>query len=68
MALAGKVNALLDGRFNASLEDVRSIAGAALRHRLILSFEGEAEGVDPDAILGDVLSHLEAQQPRVGAI
>jgi MoxR-like ATPase len=68
LALAGKVNALLDGRFNVAFEDVRSIAGPALRHRLILSFEGEAEGVDPDAILGDVLSHLDAQQPRVGAI
>jgi MoxR-like ATPase len=68
LALAGKVNALLDGRFNVAFEDVRSIAWPALRHRLILSFEGEAEGVDPDAILGDVLSHLDAQQPREGAI
>ncbi len=68
MALAGKANALLDGRFNVAFEDVRSMALQALRHRLILSFEGEAEGVDPDAIVGGVLAHLGAQQPLAGAI
>jgi MoxR-like ATPase len=68
LALGGKVNALLDGRFNVSFDDVRSIALAALRHRLILSFEGEAEGVDPDAILREVLAHLNARQPHAGAI
>lgn len=68
LALAGKANALLDGRFNVAFEDVRSIALQALRHRLILSFEGEAEGVDPDAIVGGVLAHLGAQQPLAGAI
>ncbi len=68
LALAGKVNALLDGRFNVAYEDVRSIALPALRHRLILSFEGEAEGVDPDAIVGGVLAYLGAQQPLAGAI
>jgi len=67
LALAGKANALLDGRFNVAFEDVRSIALQALRHRLILSFEGEAEGVDPDAIVGGVLAHLGAQQPLAGA-
>lgn len=68
LALAGKANALLDGRFNVAFEDVRSMALQALRHRLILSFEGEAEGVDPDAIVGGVLAHLGAQQPLAGAI
>jgi MoxR-like ATPase len=68
LALAGKVNALLDGRFNVAFEDVRSIALPALRHRLILSFEGEAEGADPDAIVGETLAHLGAQQPLAGAI
>ncbi len=68
LALAGKVNALLDGRFNVAYEDVRSIALPALRHRLILSFEGEAEGVDPDAIVGGVLAYLGTQQPLAGAI
>lgn len=68
LALAGKVNALLDGRFNVAFDDVISIALPALRHRLILSFEGEAEGVDPDAILREALSHLNARQPHAGAI
>ncbi len=68
LALAGKVNALLDGRFNVALDDVKRIALPALRHRLILSFEGEAEGVDADAILGEVLSRLSGRQSRAGAI
>ncbi len=68
LALAGKVNALLDSRFNVSFDDVRSIALPSLRHRLILSFEGEAEGVDPDVILGESLAYLNAQQPHPSAI
>ncbi len=68
LALAGKVNALLDGRFNVAFDDVRNMVMPALRHRLILSFEGEAEGVDPDVILREVLAHLDARQPYAGAI
>ncbi len=65
LALAGKVEALLDGRFNVSLEDIWASALPALRHRLILSFEGEAEGADPDGIVREVLAHLDARQPHV---
>jgi len=53
--MAAKVRALLDGRFAASSADVRQSVKPALRHRLILNFEGEAEGVTTDAILDDVL-------------
>ncbi len=56
LLLAAKVRAVLDGRFSAALEDVRASVYPALRHRLILSFEGEAEGVRPDALLDDVLA------------
>jgi len=55
LILAGKVRALLEGRFNVSFEDIRAAAKPALRHRLILNFEGEAENVAPDAIIDDVL-------------
>ena len=51
MLLGAKVLALQDGRANVAFDDVRQAAAAALRHRLILSFEGQAEGVDPDTII-----------------
>jgi MoxR-like ATPase len=56
--LAAKVRALADGRFAPSFDDVRRVAAPALRHRVLLNFEGEAEGVAPDAILGDILAAL----------
>lgn len=55
MVVAAKVRALLDGRFNVSFDDIHSIAKPALRHRLILNFEGEAEQINPDAIVEDIL-------------
>jgi len=54
--LAAKIKALLDGRFAVSTDDIRYVAKPALRHRLILNFEGEAEGVDPDTIIESILS------------
>ncbi|HEX5656287.1 MAG TPA: MoxR family ATPase [Polyangiales bacterium] len=55
LLLAGKVRAALAGRFAIGEQDVRAVAQAALRHRLILNFEGEAEGITPEALLDDVL-------------
>jgi MoxR-like ATPase len=55
MLLTAKLSALLGGRFNVSSEDVRRVAIPALRHRVILNFEGEAEGVDPDEILAQII-------------
>ena len=65
LVLGGKVHALMDGRFNVSYEDIRAVALPSLRHRLILSFEGEAEGVDPDQILEDLLSRVPTQPAKV---
>jgi MoxR-like ATPase len=56
--LAAKIRALSDGRFAPSFDDVRRAAPPALRHRVLLNFEGEAEGVTTDAILADVLAAL----------
>jgi MoxR-like ATPase len=53
--LAAKIKALLDGRFAVSTDDIRYVAKPALRHRLILNFEGEAEGIDPDTIIDSIL-------------
>jgi MoxR-like ATPase len=56
LLLAAKIRALLEGRVNASHDDVAAIARPALRHRLILNFEGEAEGVEPDTVVETILS------------
>ncbi|MBI2080780.1 MAG: AAA family ATPase [candidate division NC10 bacterium] len=56
LVLAGKAVALLAGRLHVSIEDVHRVAYPALRHRLILSFEGEAEAIDPDAIIAEILA------------
>jgi len=64
LVLAGKANALLSGRFNVSFDDIKSAALPALRHRLILSFEGEAEGIDPDLIIEEVLEKIPPEAPR----
>ncbi|HEU4409928.1 MAG TPA: MoxR family ATPase [Polyangiaceae bacterium] len=56
--LAAKTRALLDGRFAAGIDDVRAVALPALRHRVLLNFEGEAEGVKTDQVLADALRQL----------
>jgi MoxR-like ATPase len=58
LALAAKVRALLDGRYNVSFEDVRRVYLPALRHRVILNFEAQAEGMETDHVLLDLLEKL----------
>jgi MoxR-like ATPase len=58
MILAGKIMALLDGRYNVAFDDLRAAAIPALRHRIILNFEAQAEGVSPDAILEEILAEV----------
>ena len=55
MILAGKIMALLDGRYNVAFRDIRTAILPALRHRIILNFDAEAEGVQPDAVLDSVI-------------
>ncbi len=55
LTLGAKVRALLGGRFNVSFEDVRRVYLPALRHRIILNFDAEAENIQPDQILLDIL-------------
>jgi MoxR-like ATPase len=59
--LGAKIRALLDGRFAVSCDDVRAVAKPTLRHRLILNFEGEAEGIDPDTIIDSILAETPEQ-------
>ncbi|MCR9117013.1 MAG: MoxR family ATPase [bacterium] len=58
LALAAKVRALLEGRYNVSFEDVRRVYLPALRHRVILNFEAQAEGMETDEVLLDILKNL----------
>ncbi len=53
--LAAKIRALLEGRYAVSIDDIRHVAPPALRHRMIMNFEGEAEGIRPDAIIAEIL-------------
>ncbi|HVC99335.1 MAG TPA: MoxR family ATPase [Pirellulales bacterium] len=55
MILAAKIRAILDNRYHVARDDLRAVAPAVLRHRLILNFEGQAEGIQPDAIVNDIL-------------
>ena len=59
LVLGGKIRALLHDRVHVSCEDIRAMALPALRHRVLLNFEGEAEQVDPDTILQEILEHVE---------
>ena len=58
MTLAAKIYAMLDGRYNVSFEDVKRGVLPSLRHRLLLNFEGEAEGLSTDFVLNDILDTL----------
>ena len=56
MVLGAKIHALLDGRFNVSYADVQAVAAPALRHRVILNFEGEAEGISTDSVVRAIIA------------
>jgi hypothetical protein len=56
--LAAKVRALLEGRYNVGFEDVRRVCLPALRHRILLNFEAQAENVPADAVLSQVLKEV----------
>jgi MoxR-like ATPase len=58
LTLAAKVRALLSGRYNVSFEDVRRVYLPAMRHRVIPNFEAEAEGINPDKVLAEILQKV----------
>src|SRR5262245_33352912 len=67
LILAGKVRALTQGRFNVGFEDIQAVAAATLRHRLILNFEAEAEGVTTDHIIAQILKDVPKNAEAVNA-
>ncbi len=58
LLLAAKIRALIEGRFAASVDDVRAVAHSALRHRILLNFEGEAEGIKTDQVIDAVIGGI----------
>jgi MoxR-like ATPase len=60
LVLGAKVRALAEGRYNVSVEDLKTLAAPALRHRIILNFEGEAEGLDVDELVTQIVEAAEA--------
>jgi MoxR-like ATPase len=67
LLLAGKVRALTQGRFNVSFDDIADVAFPALRHRLILNFEAEAEGITTDHIIAQILKDVPRDVAAVNA-
>jgi MoxR-like ATPase len=59
LILAGKVSALIDGRYNVSIDDIKDVAKPALRHRMALNIRGETEGVDADELVDEMLNDLD---------
>ncbi len=58
LVLGAKVNALLEGRYNVAFEDVHAVAASALRHRVLLNFEGQAEGISTDDVIADLIARV----------
>ena len=64
--LAAKLKAILDDRYHVSRDDVRAVAPMALRHRIILNFEGQADGVPTDAVIAGILKTV--KEPEMAAV
>lgn len=58
LILSAKIRAILDHRYHVAQEDLRDVAHNVLRHRLIMNFEGQAEGIQPDDVIDDVLANV----------
>jgi MoxR-like ATPase len=65
--LASKIRALFEGRFAASVDDVRAVALPALRHRVLLNFEGEAEGIKTDQVIAEILKAVPETKTMKGS-
>jgi MoxR-like ATPase len=68
IVLASKVRALLQGRFNVSFEDVRSVYLPAMRHRVLMNFEAQAENIPSDQVLASILNEVKEKGPDSGPI
>jgi MoxR-like ATPase len=67
LILAGKVRALLEERYNVSFDDIRRVYLPALRHRILLNFEAQAENIPPDNVLAEILKDVKEKGPEMAA-
>jgi MoxR-like ATPase len=67
LVLAGKVRALLEGRYNVSFEDIRQAYLPALRHRVLLNFEAQAENIPSDQVLTQIVKEVKEKGPELEA-
>ena len=58
LILCAKIRAVLDGRYHVAKDDIRDMAMSTLRHRVMLNFEGQAEGIEVDAVVSDLLEKV----------
>jgi MoxR-like ATPase len=65
--LAGKVRALIEGRFHVSYADIKAAAAMCLRHRVLLNFEAEADRVDVDGLVKQIIDLTPTDPVKVGA-
>jgi len=63
LVLAGKVRALLEGRYNVAFDDLAAVAHPALRHRVFLQFEAEADAITTDHLIDEILEHAKKESP-----
>ena len=64
LILGGKARAILHGRYNVSVEDVRAMAYPVLRHRILLNFQAESEKVDSDQVIKRLIEAV--PEPKSG--
>ena len=65
LVLGAKAAALLDGRFAVSLEDIKRVAYPVLRHRVLTNFAAQAEGVNAERVIADLLEHVPAPRSAI---
>src|SRR5437879_7367149 len=65
LVLAGKVRALLEGRYNVSFEDIRRAYLPSMRHRILLNFEAQAENIPADVVLEGILKEVKEKGPEI---
>lgn len=66
LMLGGKVKALIEGRYHVGFNDIKSIATMSLRHRVLMNFEAEADRVDPDELVRQIVALTPTEPVRVG--
>ena len=65
LVMAAKAQALLDGRFNVSVEDLRRLAAPVMRHRLLTNFHAEADKITTDHLIGQLIEAVPAPKSEI---